>query len=37
MNSEIKSKDDQLYSSIEIELKLSDNEYGEKDKFINIP
>ena len=27
----------QLYSSIEIELKLSDNEYGEKNKFINIP
>jgi len=26
-----------LYSSIEIELKLSDNEHAENDKFINIP
>ena len=30
MNSETISKDDQLNSSIEIELKLSDNLYGEK-------
>ena len=27
----------QLYSSIEIELKLSDNEHDKNDKFINIP
>ena len=27
----------QLYSSIEIELKIYDNEYNEESKFINIP
>ena len=37
MNSETISKDAQLNSSIEIELKLSDDAYGKKDKFINIP
>ena len=26
----------QLYSSIEIEIKLDDNEHNENDKFINI-